>query len=101
MKNRLKNVEHVVERMLNTREDSRSNDDILYLYVCEYFNENVPSMTLEDFLTSRKLTGCPTFETVRRTRQKVFEKRPELKPKKITELREDMIPIYVDYAING
>lgn len=101
MKNGLKNVEHVVERMLNTREDSRSSDDILYLYVCEYFNENAPSMTLEDFLTSRKSTGCPTFETVRRTRQKVFEKRPELKPKKITELREDMIPVYVDYAING
>ena len=98
---KLKNVECVVESILNTMEETRSNDDVLYLYVCEHFNTKVPLMTLKDFLTSRKDTGCPTFETVRRTRQKVFEKRPELKPKKITELREDMIPIYVDYAING
>lgn len=98
---RLKNVEHVVENILNTMEDSRGNDDILYLYVCEHFNDKVSSMTLKNFLITRKATGCPTFETVRRTRQKVFEKRPELKPKKITELREDMIPVYVDYAING
>jgi hypothetical protein len=98
---RLKNVEHVVENILNTIEETRSNDDILFLYVCEHFNKEAPSMTLKNFLTARKNTGCPTFETVRRTRQKVFEKRPELKPKKITELREEMIPIYVDYAING
>ena len=98
---RLKNVEHVVERILNTKEDARKSDDVLYLYVCEYFNEDTVLMTLRDFLTTRKSTGCPTFETVRRTRQKVFEKRPELKPKKITELRENMIPVYIDYALNG
>lgn len=58
-------------------------------------------MTLKKFLTTRKNTGCPTFETVRRTRQKVFEKRPELKPKKVTKLREDMENVYIDYAINN
>lgn len=98
---RLKNVEYVVENILNTMEETRSSDDILYLNVCEHFNNEAPSMTLKDFLSERKSTGCPTFETVRRTRQKVFEKRPELKPKRITELREEMIPVYVDYAING
>lgn len=98
---RLKNVECVVENILNKVEETRSNDDVLYLHVCEYFNKEAPSMTLRNFLTTRKNTGCPTFETVRRTRQKVFEKRPELKPKKITELREEMIPVFVDYAING
>lgn len=98
---RLKKVESVVEFILDRREDTRESDDILYLCVCEYFHRGVSSMTLKEFLKARKSTGCPNFETVRRTRQKVFERRPELKPKKVTELREDMIEVYVDYAING
>jgi hypothetical protein len=98
---RLKNVEVVVEKILDIRKDARENDDILYLCVCEYFHRGVSSMTLKDFLKSRKDTGCPNFETVRRTRQKIFEKRPELKPEKVTKLREDMVDVYVDYAING
>ena len=98
---KLKKVEAVVEKILNEREDTRSSDDILYLCVCEYFNKEVPSMSLKDFLKSRKSTGCPTFETVRRTRQKVFEKKPYLKPARITALREEMEEVYVDYALNG
>lgn len=97
---RLRKVEHIVEKILDAREDARKNDDILYLYVCEYLNRGVSSMTLSDFLKTRKKTGCPTFETVRRTRQKVFEKRPELKPKKVTEYREEMEEVYRDYAIS-
>lgn len=98
---KLKNVEHVVEKILDAREETRKSDDVLYLYVCEYFSEGISSMTLKDFLTTRNKTVCPAFETVRRTRQKVFEKRPDLKPKKITKLRESMIDVFVDYAING
>lgn len=98
---RLKKVEAVVEKILKEREDTRSSDDILYLCVCEYFNKEVTSMALKDFLKSRKSTGCPTFEAVRRARQKVFEKKPELKPAKITELREEMEKVYIDYALNG
>lgn len=30
---RIKKVEDVVERILDTREDARKDDDILYLYV--------------------------------------------------------------------
>ncbi len=97
---RLKKVEHIVEKILDVREDARKNDDILYLYVCEYLNRGISSMSLKDFLKTRKETGCPTFETVRRTRQKVFEKRPELKPKKVTEYREEMEEVYKDYATN-
>lgn len=98
---RLKSVECVVEKILNAREDARESDDVLYLYVCEYFHRGISSMTLKDFLTTRNKTECPNFETVRRTRQKVFEKRPDLKPERITKLRDSMVEVYVDYAING
>lgn len=97
---RLKKVEYVVEEILNEREDARENDDILYLYVCEHFDVDVSAMTLKDFLSDRKSLCCPAFETVRRTRQKVFEKRPELKPRKITKLREEARDVFMDYALN-
>ena len=99
MKN-LKTVESVVENILNEMKETRASDDILYLHVCEHFCDGISSMTLKDFLTARKGTNCPNFETVRRTRQKVFEKRPELKPEGVTEARESMIDVFVDYAIN-
>ena len=100
MKN-LTSVESVVANILNNVEETRSNDDILYLHVCEHYCEGISSMTLKDFLTARKETNCPNFETVRRTRQKAFEKNPALKPEKATKARESMIETFVDYAING
>ena len=47
---KLTKIEPVVERLLEAREDARENDDILYLYVCEYFCRGAPSMTLNNFL---------------------------------------------------
>lgn len=98
---KLKKIENVVENILVAKEDARKSDDILYLYVCEHFNENVSSMMLRDFFKARKETTCPNFASVVRARRKVFERRPELKPKKITEMREEMKAVYVDYALNG
>lgn len=98
---RLMIIEEIVEKILNIRQDARENDDILYLYVCEYFHRGVSSMSLKNFLTTRKTTGCPDVASVKRARRKVFEKRPELKPKKVTEAREAMVEVYVDYAINS
>ena len=97
---RLQKIEQVVEKVLEIRKDSRENDDILYLCTCEYFHRGISSMTLRDFLKTRCLTDCPNFESVTRARRKVFEKRPELKPEKITKIREDMEEVYIDYAIN-
>ena len=101
MMKKLESVESVVANILNDVEETRKNDDILYLHVCEHYCDGISSMSLGDFLTARKATNCPNFETVRRTRQKVFEKRPELKPEGVTEARESLIDIFVDYAING
>lgn len=47
---RLKKVEAVVEKILDIRKDTRENDDILYLCVCEYFHRGISSMALKDFL---------------------------------------------------
>lgn len=97
---RLKKVEHIVEKILEIREDARKNDDVLYVYVCEYFCRGVSSKTFKDFFMTRNKTTCPTYASVSRARRKVFEKRPELKPKKVTEYREEMEEVYKDYATN-
>jgi hypothetical protein len=98
---KLKKIEDVVENILDRREDAREDDDILYLCVCEHFHADVSSMTVRDFFETRKKTSCPSFASVVRSRRKVFERRPELKPEDITKLREGMTGVYIDYAING
>lgn len=98
---KLKNIEDVVEKILDIRDDARENDDILYLYVCEYFHRGSSSMTLKDFLKTRNKTTCPNFTSVTRIRRKVFKKRPELKPKEMTRIREDAIDDYINYALGN
>ena len=97
---KLHKVESVVEEILNDREDARKNDDILYLYVCERFDVDTSTMTLKNFLNERNTTSCPSFASVTRARRKVFEKRPELKPKKVTEMREAAREAFIDYALS-
>lgn len=98
---KLKKIEHVVENILEVNEDARKNDDILYLNVCKDFCEDVPSMTLKEFLETRNELACPNFASVTRARRKVFEKRPELKPEKVTELRKGMENVYEAYALSS
>ena len=98
---KLKKIEYVVEKVLEANKDARENNDMLYMYVCEYFDENASLRTFKDFLMTRNKTACPAYESVTRARRKVFEKRPELKPEKITKLREQMEDVYVEYAISS
>lgn len=98
---RLKKIENVVERILDARKDARENDDVLYLYVCEELRKGVSTLTVEEFFNARKEMRCPPFASVVRARRKIFERRPELKPARITQLRADMEDVYVNYALNA
>ena len=97
----MERLKKVVEKILEVREDARESDDILYVYVCEYFCRGISSMSMRKFFFERHKTVCPTFKSVCRARRKIFNKRPELKPKeKVTKSRKDMEIIYKDYATN-
>ena len=98
---KLKKIEYVVEKVLEANKDARESNDILYMCVCEYFDENASSRTLKDFLITRNKTACPAYESVTRARRKVCEKRPELKPERITKLREQMEDVYIEYALSS
>lgn len=97
---RLQKIEHIVERILELKEDARKSDDILYLYTCEYFYRGAMNMSIKVFFNSRDSLGIPTYESVSRVRRKIFGERPELKPKEVTKLREEMEDVYRDYATN-
>ena len=98
---RLEKIEHIVEKILERREDTRESDDILYLCVCEYFHRGISSMTLKNFLKMRRETNCPNFVSVTRARRKIFEKRPELKPREqVVKARKEMEEVYKDYALS-
>ncbi len=74
----LKNTTNLVKRILINEPETRNSDDLLYLKVCEYINIVAVNMPFKDMLLKRKEWGIPPFESVRRSRQKVQEKYPEL-----------------------
>ena len=98
---KLKKIEEIVESILVAHADARSNDDILYSYVCEHCSPGSSKIPNGEFAKNRVALGCPAYESVSRARRKIFEKHPELKPKGVTEARESERQVYVEYAING
>jgi len=68
--------------------------------------EEFPETRNSDPKLYAHLTGCPeieeiltktNYETVRRTRAKIFADCPELKPEQITENRKDKEKIFRDF----
>lgn len=79
----LKKVSSMVLKLLETDPQTRNSDDYLYCMVCRMMLHGTTSTTIgcsaEYLLTHRKDLGLPSFETVRRTRQKIQAEQPELK----------------------
>lgn len=71
-----------VEAILEHDKQARNSDDYLYYRICQdVAKENglpFAKMTAPAFILARKEFGYPPFETVRRARQLVQERRPEL-----------------------
>ena len=97
---RLEKIEHIAEMILETKAETRENDDVLYMYVCEHFNKDMASMSMRNFLLSRNKTECPSYASVSRARRKIFSRRPELKPDYVSKCRAEMENVYKEYALN-
>ena len=101
-KQKLKGVEALVKGILEQDERARSCDNYLYLRVCEYISHEVGhflwQFEVPYFLLNMKELGYPPFETVRRSRQKIQRKFPELRAnKEVTDQREDNEKIYREF----
>lgn len=95
-------TEEVVERVLRFHEDTRSDDFVLIYRVFKEINEN--AVIREPFyyvMLNHKEYKLPAISSIMRARRKVFEKYPDLKPKKITKLRKKREKEFRTYVSNS
>lgn len=80
--NDLKTVTAVVRDILEKYKQTRNSDGLLYLKVLEHYayenGVDLRILSVPYFLTQMKEMGFPPFESVRRTRQKLQRRYPEL-----------------------
>lgn len=78
---KLKTVEKLVYDILKQYPAARDNDMELYYLVgmeCFFLSHGGTMLLFEDVMRNYRLLGIPCFESVRRTRQKIQAKHPEL-----------------------
>ena len=94
---RLLNIEQGLTEILRTKEETRSNDKLLYKAFLEYKGYDT-DISLCDFLES---TDYPNLESVRRCRQKIQVKHPELRPPEEEQMVRNMMQSeYREYALS-
>ena len=77
----LKTIENRVLAVLKEHPEARNDDMKLYLLVskaCIYDTHGISHFSFEDVMSNYKAYGIPCFESIRRTRQKIQAKYPEL-----------------------
>lgn len=102
---KLKNLESMVLKILQRYEATRSDDFVLIyavyreIAIHKEICFNMPlTDSFRDMMMNHKKYGFPSFESVTRTRRKIFETYPELKPKKITKERKKAEEEYKEYS---
>ena len=102
----LKKIKDLVIETLKQGETFRENDDQLYYAIIvkimpETESGLIGDMPIRCFFANRKRLGLPSFESVRRSRAKIMEEHPELKPcEKVQKGREIQREKYYDMAKN-
>ncbi len=106
----LRETKKLVEQLLREVPALRADDDLLFLEVLKKFsphwnnsriNTNIENVSIGEFFAERKKRKLPSFESVRRSRAKIMEEHPELKPcEKVQEGREIQREKYYDMATN-
>lgn len=99
----LKNITAQVKEILEKDKQTRSSDSLLYLRVlnryCNSAGFDTSTLSVDFFLRGMEVYGFPPFESVRRARQKVQQKYPELSANKAVQaMRAKKQREYLDYA---
>lgn len=101
MKNKLYETKTLVKRILEEDERARNSDNELYLQVCLVLNPLAFSVPFAEVISNLEGYGLPPFETVRRTRQKIQQEHPELRPcDEVALFRAENEEIYKEFATN-
>lgn len=95
----LNTIKEMVEKLLKENLILRGDDDLLFCEVCRQIKPETQSMSVCEFFLMRKKMGLPSFESVRRSRQKAQEENPALKPsKQIQEGRKRQEENFYNFA---
>ena len=93
----LTRIKDIVEEILKGDEKARNSDAYLFTQVVLYLYPR--GYSLPFYLTMTD-PNCPSYESVRRSRQKVQEEHPEYKANKVVEeKRQDNIEEYLKLAL--
>lgn len=93
-------VKRRVEIILEENPATRDSDDLLYLEVIKKTAPEAENLSVRCFLKHRKDLEVPSFESVRRSRQKIQAERPELKGNNESE-RRDSEAEFRAFALGG
>lgn len=101
--NNLKHTNALVKALLKQDERLRNSDSLLYLRVLSVVAErkgiDLRSVTIPRFLLELHGTAFPPFESVRRSRQKVQELHPELRPcEAVADMRKETEAEYLAFV---
>lgn len=104
--NEIRRTAKLVEEALLEHPNTRNSDDILYYAVCKNIFEaqgkSIMSCSLVQALIYRKTLGLPKYETVRRARQKLQAKHPELASSECVAIKRDVREkMFREYAREG
>lgn len=91
-------IEDKVLYILKTNEPTREDDFLLICEVYKLDHKNVTKVNFEEVMKNHDNWNLPSFHTITRCRRKIFEKYPELNPKRIKELREEAKGEYIEYS---
>lgn len=95
----LMTVSETVKELLEDIPDTRNDDGLLYVLVCNRINPTASELSFADALINRKHYNLPTPETVRRTRQKMQAEFPELSgSRKCREARKELEAEFREFA---
>lgn len=75
----IKKVSLIVKEELERHPETRDNDALLYLNICEKMHPGVTDKPIWEVMKNRKALGIPLFETVGRARRKIQEKNEDLR----------------------
>lgn len=100
----LKQTSKLVKSILTDDKRTRNSDSFLYLKVLQHYEKQtglpVRDMSVQAFLLNMGAFGVPPFETVRRARQKLQRKHPELAANDtVTQMRQENECAYYAFAV--
>ncbi len=97
----LKHVSAVVKRILEEEPDTRNNDGLLYLRVCQYYNPSIAMFPFGPVMSNLNSYNLPPAESVRRARQKMQAQYEHLKANKtVKEHRAENELKYKAFALD-